>query len=61
MLLRAFHRLGQAKVFDGGFRLEPIFNTAPAASKNDAQFKSGQNRPISLRYSKSVTDSVAQI
>jgi hypothetical protein len=31
---RAFH----------GFRLEPIFITAPAASKNDAQFKSGQNQ-----------------
>ncbi len=26
-----------------GFRLEPIFNTSPAASKNDAGFKSGQN------------------
>ncbi len=26
------------------FQLEPIFNTAPAASKNDAQFKSGQNQ-----------------
>ncbi len=26
-----------------GFRLEPIFNIAPAASKNNAQFKSGQN------------------
>ena len=25
------------------FRLEPIFNTAPAASKNNAHFKSGQN------------------
>jgi hypothetical protein len=28
-----------------GFRLEPIFNTAQAASKNTAQFKSGQNQP----------------
>jgi len=27
------------------FRLEPIFNTTPAASKNNAQFKSGQNQP----------------
>jgi len=27
-----------------GFKLKPIFNTAPAASKNTAQFKSGQNR-----------------
>jgi len=26
-----------------GFRLGQIFNTAPAASKNDAWFKSGQN------------------
>jgi len=26
-----------------GFWLEPIFNTAPAASSNDAWFKSGQN------------------
>ncbi len=26
------------------FRLKPIYTTAPAASKNDAQFKSGQNR-----------------
>jgi len=25
------------------FRLKSIFNTAPAASKNDAQFKGGQN------------------
>ncbi len=25
--------------------LEPIFDTAPAASKNEAQVKSGQNRP----------------
>jgi len=25
-----------------GFRLKPIFNTAPAASKNNTQFKSGQ-------------------
>jgi hypothetical protein len=27
-----------------GFRLKPIFITAPAASKNNAQFKSSQNR-----------------
>jgi len=26
------------------FRLETIFNTAPAAFKNDAQFKTGQNQ-----------------
>jgi len=25
------------------FRLKPIFNTAPAASKNNVQFRSGQN------------------
>jgi len=39
---RVFHGFGQAK-FPFGLRLEPIFNTAPAASKNNAQFKSGQN------------------
>ncbi len=40
-----FHGFGQAKFSDVGsvFRLKPIFNTAPAASKNDAQFKRGQN------------------
>jgi len=27
-----------------GFKFEPIFNTAPAVSKNDAYFKSSQNR-----------------
>jgi hypothetical protein len=27
------------------FKLEPIFDTALAASKNEAQVKSGQNRP----------------
>ncbi len=26
------------------FRLEPIYTTAPTTSKNNAQFKSGQNR-----------------
>ncbi len=26
------------------FKLEPIFDTAPAASKNKARFKSGQSR-----------------
>ena len=42
---RAFHRLGQAKIAHGGlvFWLEPIFATDPAASENDACFKSGQN------------------
>jgi len=45
---RAFHRFMQAKFPDGGlikFRLEPMFNTAPAASKSTAQFKSDQNWP----------------
>jgi len=28
-----------------GLRLEAIFNTAQAASKNTARFKSGQNQP----------------
>ena len=36
----AFHRFRQAKI---AYRVEPIFATAPAASKNDAHFKSGQN------------------
>jgi len=34
---RVFHGFGQAKFPDGGLvlaRLEPIFNTAPATSKN---------------------------
>jgi len=39
--------LGKLNFSDGGwwlgFRLQPIFSTAPAASKNDAQFKTGQN------------------
>jgi len=34
---RAFHRFGQAKFAYGGlvFGLEPIYSSAPAASKND--------------------------
>jgi len=41
----AFHGFGQAKFPNFfGFKLEPIFTTALAASKNDARFKSGQNR-----------------
>jgi len=42
---RTFHRFGQAKFPDGGSVLgtSQIFSTAPAASKNDAQFKRGQN------------------
>jgi len=41
---RVFHGFGQAK-FTYGLRLEPIFNTVPAVSKNNAWFKSGQNWP----------------
>ncbi len=38
-------RFGQAKFAYGGsdFKLEPIFATASAASKNGARFKSGQS------------------
>jgi len=36
-----------------GFRLEPIFNTAPAASKNKASFKRGQ---IDSKISNSVVN-----
>ncbi len=40
---RACFRFGQAKLgYSGLVGLEPIFATAPAASKNDAHFKSGQ-------------------
>jgi len=42
ILYRAFHWSGQAKFLD--VRLESIFNTAPAASKNNARFKRGQNQ-----------------
>jgi len=45
-MYRAFHRFGQAKFPNGGSVLgsnEPIFTHAPATSKNDARFKSGQN------------------
>jgi hypothetical protein len=38
-----FHRFRQVK-FDNDFKLEQIFTTAPAALKNEARFKSGQNR-----------------
>ncbi len=41
---RAFRRFGQAKFPDGGLILGLIFSTDPAASKNDACFKRGQNR-----------------
>jgi hypothetical protein len=41
-----FQGKGQAKSANGGsiFKLEPIFDTAPAASKNEACFKSGQSQ-----------------
>jgi len=39
---RAFHGFGQVEFPDGGSILG-FFNTAPAASKNNAPFKSGQN------------------
>jgi hypothetical protein len=40
-----FRRFRQAKFAYGGFnfKLEPIFATASAASKNGARFKSGQS------------------
>ncbi len=40
-----FQGLSKAKSAYGGFdfKLEPIFDTAPAASKNKARFKSGQS------------------
>jgi len=43
---RAFHGFGQAKFAYGrSVRLEPIFNTTPAALKNTARFKSVENQP----------------
>ncbi len=41
-----FHRFRQDKFSDNGLILssKQIFATAPAASKNDARYKSGQNR-----------------
>jgi hypothetical protein len=41
-----FHRFRQAKIDNGWFnvKLEPIFATAPAASKNETSFKGGQNQ-----------------
>jgi hypothetical protein len=40
-----FQGFRQAKFANGGFdfKLKPIFDTAPAASKNEARFKSGQS------------------
>jgi len=42
---RAFHRFGQAKFAYSGstLGLKPIYTIARAASKSNAQFKSGQN------------------
>ena len=45
---RAFLGFKQAKFPDRwwfSFRFEPTFNTAEAASKNNAQYKSGKNHP----------------
>jgi hypothetical protein len=44
MYYSVFHRFRQAKFANGGFKLEPIFDAAPAASKNEAGFKSDQSR-----------------
>jgi len=41
---KRFTDLGKLKFVMVGFRLEPISTTALAASKNDARFKSDQNR-----------------
>ncbi len=38
---RVFHRFWQ---WWFNFKLEPIFTSAPAASKNEAHFKNGQNQ-----------------
>jgi hypothetical protein len=40
-----FQGFSKAKSDNGGsiFKLKPIFDTAPAASKNKARFKSGQS------------------
>ena len=40
--VRDLDELNLVKLSCGGFRLTPIFTTAPAASKNDTHFKSGQ-------------------
>ncbi len=43
LVLQSVSRIWASKIFRWwfGFRLEPIFNTAPAASKNTAWLKSG--------------------
>ncbi len=46
---------------NSNFKLKPIFATAPAASKNDVCYKSGQNwleSNISLLWSKSAKQTV---
>jgi len=46
-IYRALYGFGQAKFSDSCSVLGligPIFNSAPAASENDALFKSGQNQ-----------------
>ena len=40
--VRVYQGFGQALHGHGGFRLKVIFAIAPATSKNDARFKSGQ-------------------
>jgi len=50
-----FGKLNLIRVWWFNFRLDPIFNIAQAASKNYAQFKSGQN---GLKNNHFVTHSV---
>jgi len=42
-LNRLWFNFGQAKFGWSGSMLEPIYTTAPAASKNDTRLKGGQN------------------
>jgi hypothetical protein len=43
-MYNVFNGFRQAKSANGGsIKLKPIFDTAPAASKNEARFKSGQS------------------
>jgi hypothetical protein len=64
---RAFHRFGQAELGYSGlvFRLEPIFNAAPAASKTtfaskvvkiDSKIIISQGQSKSLKHSVQVED-----
>jgi len=43
-------KLNILMVVQFNFRLESIFKTAPAASKNNAQFKTGQKQNPPLKY-----------